>query len=77
MKEVSILGISLFNMPPAERAKGLALVSEGTADGPDGWVRPMVARRYTLIDWPGGGNDAFRDVIAQPGGARGKIVILP
>ena len=77
MKEVSILGISLFNMPPAEWAEGMALVSAGTADGPDGWVRPVVARQYTLTDGPGGGNDAFRDVIAQPGGARGKVVIVP
>ena len=77
MKEVSLVGLSHFNMPPAELREALDLLSAGTTDGATGWVRPVVGRRYALADGAGGANDAFRDVMAQAGGARGKLVIVP
>lgn len=77
MKEVSLVGVSHFNILGAELREALDFLSAGTADGPDGWVRPAIGRRYALADGVGGGNDAFRDVIAQTGGARGKLVIVP
>lgn len=40
-------------------------------------LQPVVFKRYTLTDGPGGGNDALLDVISQSGGARGKLVIVP
>ena len=76
MKEISMVGLSHFNIKPAELREALDFLSAGTADGSEGWVRPVVGRRYALADGVGGGNDAFRDVMAQTGGARGKLVIV-
>lgn len=74
-KEVSIIGVVGTGMSAEQYSESFACVSAGA--GANGWVRPVIGRRYQLSDGEGGGNDALRDVIAQPGGSHGKIVIVP
>lgn len=74
-KEISVHGMCLSTAPADEIAKAIEGVGAGTAKG--GCVRPVVYKRYTLTDGPGGGNDALADVLSQSGGARGKLVIVP
>ena len=76
-KEVSIVGLSSFNMSPEQLRAELEFVSAGTDAGGGGWVRPVVGKKFALADGAGGGNDALHEVFSQPGGARGKIVIVP
>ena len=74
-KEVSIIGVVGTGMSTEQYAESFQCVSAGTAA--NGWVRPVIGRSYKLSDGTDGGNDALRDVIAQPGGSHGKLVIVP
>lgn len=76
-KEVSIVGLSSFNMTPEQWRAEFEFVSAGTDVAGGGWVQPVVGAKFALAEGAGGGNDALHAVIAQPGGARGKIVIVP
>lgn len=74
-KEVSVIGVVGTGMSDEQYSESFKCVSAGTSE--NGWVRPVIGRRYEMSDVAGGGNDALRDVIAQPGGSHGKLVIVP
>lgn len=67
-KDVSIHGMSLWNMSDADRAKVHAALAEGLAGGA---LKPAIGARFPLADAP----KAHEAVLAS--GARGKIVLRP
>jgi NADPH2:quinone reductase len=68
MRDATILGMTLFNVPPAD----LAAIHAALAAGLDaGTLRPIIAREFPLADAP----RAHEDVLKP--GALGKIVLVP
>ena len=67
-KELTILGMSYWNTPPAADAQVQAALGAGLEAGT---LRPAVGRQYTLAD----AARAHEAVLAP--GAHGKIVLLP
>ncbi|MDE2292876.1 MAG: NADPH:quinone reductase [Elusimicrobia bacterium] len=67
-KDLSVLGMSLFNMGDGEREALHADLRRGLADGT---LSPVVGRRFPLAE----AAKAHEAVLAP--GARGKIVLLP
>ena len=63
-----MFNVALLNTPPAELAAALQFVADGVRDG---GFRPHVGKRYPLAE----ANAALSEVVEQPGGARGKIVL--
>ena len=67
-RDASILGMSLFNVPPADLVSIHAALVAGLANG---ILRPIVRREFPLQDAP-----LAHRVVMEPG-ALGKIVLLP
>jgi NADPH2:quinone reductase len=67
-KDASVLGMSLFNCPPADRAAAHAAVAAGLEAG---FLRPAVGARFPLADAP-----AAHESLFHPG-AKGKVVLVP
>lgn len=67
-KDLTVTGMSLFNVSEAERAEIHADLAKGFSSGA---LKPLIAARYPLAD----AAKAHAAVMAP--GARGKIVLLP
>ncbi|RJP17952.1 MAG: NADPH:quinone reductase [Deltaproteobacteria bacterium] len=67
-RDASILGMSLFNMPAADRRTVHAALGAGLSNGT---LRPVVARELPLS------SAAESHVAVMSPGARGKIVLVP
>jgi NADPH2:quinone reductase len=67
-RDASIVGMSLFNIPDADRAVVHAALVAGLANGT---LRPVIGRELPLSAAPEG------HVAVMSSGARGKIVLLP
>lgn len=67
-KDLTVRGMSLFNMTDAERAAVHADLGKGFASGP---LKPVIGLKFPLAD----AAKAHAAVMAS--GARGKIVLLP
>ncbi|MBI5905354.1 MAG: NADPH:quinone reductase [Deltaproteobacteria bacterium] len=67
-RDASILGMSLFNMPAADRRTVHAALGAGLSNGT---LRPVVAREMPLS------SAAESHVAVMSPGARGKIVLVP
>lgn len=69
-KELTVAATMLYGATEAEAAEALAAVEAGLARGV---LCPVVGTTFTLAE----AQQAHRDVIEQPGGAGGKIVLHP
>jgi len=67
-RDASVIGMSLFNMPDADRTVVHAALVAGLANGT---LRPVIGRELPLSAAP----ESHVAVMAP--GARGKIVLLP
>lgn len=69
-KEISVAGTMLYGATEAEAAEAMAAVEAGLRSGT---LRPVVGKAYALGDV----QQVHKDVIEQPGGAGGKLVLRP
>lgn len=69
-REASVVGVMLGGATPGDSAEIFAALGAGLENGT---LRPVVGRTFALHEAPA----AHEFVLEQPGGAQGKVVILP